>query len=269
MKREHARVVSIDEVIHLTRYRTPDDLPVSPVARRLPTLFFYSRFLYLVVKTATLIRLGRARDRDLYAGCWQVVQALERVGVRVTLEGMEHYRTLEGPCVFVGNHMSSLETFALPAVLMPHRKVTFIVKRGLVTYPVFKHVMRYFDPITVGRTNPREDLRAMLSQGLEKLKRGVSIVVFPQATRTTQFDRRGFNSIGAKLAARAGVPIVPVAVKTDAWGNGRWLKDFGRIDPTKRVYIGFGKPIIASGNGKAAHRQVLAFIEGRLAQVAV
>ncbi len=51
------------------------------------------------------------------------------------------------------------------------------------------------------------------------------------------------SSIGTKLAQKAGTAIIPIALKTDAWNNGRWLKDFGTITPQKKVYFAFGPPI--------------------------
>jgi 1-acyl-sn-glycerol-3-phosphate acyltransferase len=160
--------------------------------------------------------------------------------------------------------MSTLETFVLPVIISSFLESTFIVKQSLVDYPVFKHIMRSRNPITVGRENPREDLRAVLEGGAERLKRGVSIVVFPQTTRRLTFIPAEFNTIGVKLAKRAGVPVVPIALKTDAWGNGRWLKDYGKIDPSKKVYFEFGKPLWIKERGVEEHEQIVAFIKGKL-----
>jgi hypothetical protein len=49
----------------------------------------------------------------------------------------------------------------------------------------------------------------MMDGGLARLKQGISIVVFPQTTRMVDFDASQFNSIGVKLAKKAGVPVVP------------------------------------------------------------
>jgi 1-acyl-sn-glycerol-3-phosphate acyltransferase len=57
------------------------------------------------------------------------------------------------------------------------------------------------------------------------------------------------------------VPVVPIALKTDAWGLGRRLKDFGPIRPDKRVHIAFGDPLRITGSGKEAHQSVMDFIE--------
>ena len=55
-------------------------------------------------------------------------------------------------------------------------------------------------------------------------------------------------------------------MKTDVWGMGRWLKDFGRIDPSKPVRVSFGEPVHISGNGKTEHRSAVEFIRTKLAK---
>jgi len=160
--------------------------------------------------------------------------------------------------------MSTLEAFVLPTIIQPLKRVAFVVKRSLVEYPIFGHLMRARDPIVVGRTNPREDLKAVLEGGLGRLQSGISIVVFPQKTRSALFDPAAFNSIGIKLAKRAQVPVIPLALKTDAWGNGARLKDFGKIDPAKTVHFAFGPPLRVQGSGAAEHQQVVEFIREHL-----
>ena len=87
----------------------------------------------------------------------------------------------------------------------------------------------------------------MLNGGVERLKAGISIIVFPQTTRMTQFDPEQFNSIGVKIAKKAGVPVVPLALKTDAWANGKFLKDFGAVDPRKEVHFTFADALEIEG----------------------
>jgi 1-acyl-sn-glycerol-3-phosphate acyltransferase len=160
--------------------------------------------------------------------------------------------------------MSTLETFVLPAIIAPFRDTTFVVKQSLIDYPVFRYVMRSRDPVTVGRTNPREDLKAVLDGGTERLKAGRSIVIFPQTTRAPAFNTGDFNSIGVKLAKKAGVPIIPIALRTDAWANGKRFKDFGRIRPARKVHVDFGEPITVRDRGTEEHEEIVRFIQGRL-----
>jgi 1-acyl-sn-glycerol-3-phosphate acyltransferase len=191
-------------------------------------------------------------------------RALEAAGVRFDISGLEHVAAVEGSCVFIGNHMSTLETFILPVILLPFKKITFVVKQSLMDYPVFGHVMRSRDPIAVGRTNPREDLRAVLEGGAARLGRGISLVIFPQTTRVPEFVPKEFNTIGIKLAKRADAPVIPFALKTDAWGNGRLVKDFGRIDPSRTAHFAFGAPLRVTQQGAAEHQEIIEFIASNL-----
>jgi 1-acyl-sn-glycerol-3-phosphate acyltransferase len=124
--------------------------------------------------------------------------------------------------------------------------------------------MRSVKRIPVGRVNPREDLKAVLTRGAEYLRAGVSVVIFPQSTRAVTFDAEAFNSLGVKLAERAGVPVIPLALKTDFMANGRLIKDVGPVDPRKTIHFAFGAPLRIEKNDKAAHQAVVDFVATRL-----
>ena len=245
------------------RYRSPPRR-VSAFARAFPGARFYSRVVSIVVRASRCAQRGAYDTAAWVASSREILRALEEVGVRVEVDGAAGFRALDTPCVFVGNHMSTLETFVLPGIVASSRETTFVVKESLVDYPVFKHVMRARNPVTVGRDNPREDLKAVLEGGEARLRAGTSMIVFPQTTRGLVFDPAAFNTIGVKLARRAGVPVVPVALKTDAWGNGKRLKDFGRIDPAKTVHFAFGDPIPVVGRGAVEHQAVVDFVAAHL-----
>ncbi len=244
-------------------YRTPP-LAIPASARLFPGLAFYRRAAMIVWRAGRAAARGEYDDAAWSASSLAIFRALEAAGVRLAIDGADRFAALDGPCVFVGNHMSTCETFLLPTIIRPWRPLTFVVKRELLEYPVFGHVMRSRDPVLVGRANPREDLKAVLEGGAARLRDGISIVVFPQTTRTPVFEPALFNSIGVKLARRAQVPVLPIALKTDAWGNGRLVKDIGRIDPARTIHIEFGEPQRVQGAGAAEHQRVVDFIRGRL-----
>jgi 1-acyl-sn-glycerol-3-phosphate acyltransferase len=245
-------------------YRTPER-PRFWMARSLPGLFFYTHVARIVLQASRPARRGRYDGRRWILSSLDTIRSLESVGGRFVIEGLDILSRLDTPCVFVGNHMSILETFVLPCLIQPHRDVTFVIKESLVNYPFFGHVMKSRRPIIVGRTNPREDLKAVLDEGAARIDAGVSVIIFPQTTRSTRFDPKKFNSLGVKLARRCRVPVVPFALLTDAWGLGRRLKDFGRIRPELDVRIRFGDPLPVRGSGKEEHQITVDFIQDRLA----
>ncbi|MFO7706926.1 MAG: lysophospholipid acyltransferase family protein [Desulfobacterales bacterium] len=244
-------------------YRSPDR-PAAWLARHHPELVFYAKIAAVVWSASRLARKGRYDGAEWIRSSMTVLRALESVGGSFDLENLNVVKKLTSPCVFIGNHMSILETFILPCLIQPHRDVTFVVKQSLMSYPRFGHVLRSRNPVVVKRENPREDLKIVLEEGQQRLEAGVSVIIFPQTTRSADFDPQKFNSLGVKLARRCRVPIVPVALKTNAWGLGRRLKDIGRIRPDKRVHIRFGEPLTVRGSGKEEHHHVMDFIASHL-----
>jgi 1-acyl-sn-glycerol-3-phosphate acyltransferase len=228
-------------------------------------LWFYTLHSRIVLRSRSLALKDRYDDAEWVRASWDILRSLERCGARFHIAGLDHIRAADGPVVFVSNHMSTLETQIFPCLIAPIKPVTFIVKRSLTTMPIFGPVMRSRDPITVGRVNPREDMVEVMTEGTKRLQAGTSVIVFPQATRHQVFQPARFNSLGVKVAGRAGVPVVPVAIKTDFWRPGRgWRKDFGPLDRSQPIHMEFGAPLAVEGNGKVQHEAVVEFIRSRL-----
>jgi len=237
---------------------------ISWLASRFPSIAFYSQMAAIVWRAGLKASRGPYGDQDWVNSSLEVVRALERVGVEFEVTGIEHLKQLDSPCLVVGNHMSTLETCVLPGLVQPCRDVTFVVKQSLLDYPVFKHVMRSRDPIAVSQTDPRADFKAMMQGGQERLAKGISLIVFPEGERAAKFNPDAFNTIGVKLARKADVPIVPLALETSAWGIGKWIPDMGKIDPSRKVHFTFGEPISVEGRGTEEQEQIVAFIVDKL-----
>jgi 1-acyl-sn-glycerol-3-phosphate acyltransferase len=235
-------------------------------ARVFPSLVFYFHLILIVWRAGMQARKGQYSDQQWVESSFQVFSRLERAGIRVEISGVETLEMLSGPVVFVGNHMSMMETMILPMIIQPVTPVTYVIKQSLLEYPVFKYIMRSRNPIAVSRSNPRQDLKTVLEEGSARLRAGVSVIVFPQTTRSHSFDRQQMSSIGVKLAKKAGVPVVPIALKSDCWNNGSLVKDCGRLDPSKTAYFRFGKAITVEGKGDAEQEATCDFIEKALQQ---
>jgi 1-acyl-sn-glycerol-3-phosphate acyltransferase len=262
---------SFVETVFSDKFLTGDayrsaELAAGVFSKFFPSLSFYARLLagpvlWLSARAAN----GRCDAAAwVHASVW-VTELMESLGCPIEVQGMDAIAAEPGPCLFVANHMSTLETFMLPGIIRPRRPMTFVVKKSLTTMPFFGAIMRSRDPVVVNRLNPREDLTAVLEGGVERLNKGVSLVIFPQSTRSRLFDARQFNSIGVKLARRAGAPIVPLALKTDAWGQGRKIKEYGKINPRLPVRYRFAAPVRVEGQGKTEHAAICDYIERTLA----
>lgn len=243
---------------------TSPDRNLNGVARLFPSLYFYPVFAYLVWRSTREIKNGAYTDERWVESSADVFRLAESVGMRFIVENFSVVKELNDPCVFVGNHMSTLETLILPCMIRPFRRLTFVVKESLLNHPFFRHILRSRNPIAVGRVSPKEDFRQIMDGGVKFLEEKVSVVIFPQTTRTSSVDPKSFNSVGIKLARRAGVPVVPLALKTDAWSTGRFIRDLGRIHPERTVHFKFGDPLRIEGNGKLEHARVVQFITSKL-----
>ncbi len=236
----------------------------SIISRKLPSSVFFIRLLYRI--TEARIKSGKSLYdyTAWYEDCLKLLRALEDAGCIFRITGIENLTEHRGSCVIVANHMSTLETVVLSAITFPMKKISFVVKEDLIRYPLFGPVLAATDPIVVTRTQPRKDLITVLKEGTRSLGEGRSVVIFPQTSRSTELRAEQFNTIGVKLAKRADVPIIPLALKTDAWRTGGYLKDLGRIDPSHPVYFSFGKPLSVQGQGGSVHRAILEFIQKNL-----
>lgn len=249
-------------------YDTPENTPRLLLDRLFlnSRWYFVGGYISVVLKARSLAVKGQYNNEKWAESSFNIVRLIEGCGGRIHLRGLENTHSVREPVVFISNHMSTLETFVFPCIIAPHRNVTYVVKESLMNHAIFGPVMRSRDPIAVSRINPREDFQKVMTKGKELLAKGISVIVFPQTTRTREFWEEDFNSMGVKLAKAAGVKAVPVAIKTDFWGNGRILKDLGVVNRQEPVWMEFGEPLSIGGNGKEEHGQIVKFITSCLRQ---
>lgn len=257
--------MNVDQYLHTLR---TEHGYKSPVRQRFlskylpgsPSLLYYVRLLYTLFLASFSARRGTLDNVKWAMYSHRVLRVVESVGGRVNISGLEHVADRQGPVVYIGNHMSLLETMILPGIALAFHRINFVIKEELRHYPFFGPIFRSLGLIAVSRKNPREDFKVVLNEGHKFISDGGSVIIFPQATRNVVFDQTVFNTLGVKLASRAGVPVVPVAIKTDFHGNGKWIKDMGPIDPGKPIYFKFGGQLPVSGKSRDIHRRVVDFI---------
>lgn len=248
-------------------YQTPPDTPRAWGDRLLlnTRLYFWTSFVGIALYSRWLLTQGRYDPAAWIRSSRAVWRLVERCGGRFHVSGLDHVRQAGPAAVFVANHTSTLEATILPGLIGSIRPLCFVVKSSLIDYPIMGPITQASHPIVVGRANPREDFQQVLQEGTARLVAGTSVVLFPESTRSASFDPARFNSLGAKLARRANIPLLPIALKTDFLGMGRVIRDFGPLYRKRPIHIAFGPPLPVTGTGKTAHQESVAFIAQKLA----
>lgn len=252
--------MSFEDAMNSMLFSRNYETPISDVRISFPTLRFYFGMIGIFRDADKTFKAGRYSAERWIHDSEQVARLLERLGVCLHIDGVENI-DFDGPCVFEANHMSTMETMFLPCIIEPRKDVTFVVKKSLLRYPVLGPVLASREPLALGRANPREDLALVLDGGSKILASGRSIIIFTQGSRMPVVEEKDFNSLGVKLARKAKVPVVPIALKTDAWAEGTLIKDLGLIRPQLPVRIRFGKAVTISGPGREEHAQIVRFIK--------
>ncbi|GMQ56054.1 lysophospholipid acyltransferase family protein [Vallitalea sediminicola] len=160
-------------------------------------------------------------------------------GSKVTISGIENIP--DETVLFVGNHRSIFDVVLLIKVI--NRPFGFIGKKELTKIPYLNLLLKLTGGLFLDRNNFREGLKIILA-GIEMLKSGLSMLIFPEGTRNKESEEPlPFKQGSLKLAEKANVPIVPFGIKgTDnIYENNNGLT----VKPA-RVKINFGKPILLS-----------------------
>jgi 1-acyl-sn-glycerol-3-phosphate acyltransferase len=160
-------------------------------------------------------------------------------GVKIEVQGHEHI-PVGKPLVFACNHASQFDILiVLEALPVQFR---FVVKKELFKIPLFGFALHHAGYIPIDRSGGKAALRSV-QEAAERVKKGTSIVIFPEGTRSPDGLLMPFKMGGILIAIKAGCPIVPVAIS----GSHKVLpKGSIRVHPG-RIRITFGLPVQTVG----------------------
>jgi 1-acyl-sn-glycerol-3-phosphate acyltransferase len=126
----------------------------------------------------------------------------------IQVEGLEHLRPGQA-YVFAANHRSNFDIFALVSVL-PGRFL-WVAKKSLFNIPILGQALSRMGSISVDRDNLRSAVQS-LDRATATVKRGVSLIIFPEGTRALTRELLPFKKGVFIMAIKAGQPIVPVSI---------------------------------------------------------
>jgi len=245
-------------------YETPEDVRISPkrflFGRRLA---LYLDFFKIVLRCRRWSLKGIFSDPAFWDQSDKIREVMEQYGGRFHISGLQNLHT-QGPFVVVANHMGVLETQIMPWIIGCFSPISVVMKESLYNSWLFGPIAKSTKSIGLSRQNLKADLDLIMKEGVQHLSKGRSIVIFPEGTRKNYFSKKQFNSLGVKLAGRAGAKVVPIAIKTDFMEPGTISSYFGPIHPERKVMIAVGEPMNIEGRGKREHQNCLDFIEKNL-----
>ncbi len=146
-------------------------------------------------------------------------------GLDFRVEGRENIPA--GTAIILAKHQSAWETIAMQLIFPPQ---TWVLKKELLWIPFFGWGLAMMWPVGIDRATGKKALRQVISQGTDRLKRGLWMVIFPEGTRTTPGEEVRYAIGGAMLAEKSGYPVVPVCHNAgEFWPKKGFIKQPGTI----------------------------------------
>lgn len=160
-------------------------------------------------------------------------------GLHYSIEGTENIPHEDQPVIYMSKHQSTWETVLFQNLFPP---MVWVLKKELMWIPIFGWGLAMLKPIAINRSAGRKAINQLIAQGRQRLDEGLSVIIFPEGTRTAPGAEPHYHVGGALLASKSGYPVIPIAHNAGCyWPKRTLLKYPGTI----RVVI--GQPINTKG----------------------
>jgi 1-acyl-sn-glycerol-3-phosphate acyltransferase len=180
---------------------------------------FVAAMLLLIFGPPVLLVAWLTNKHDLVYP-WALFGArnwLRLSGMKVRVIGREHLEPTQ-TYVFISNHRSYLDTATLFAYT--GRRLGLLAKKELLGVPILGFGMGFVNIMAIDRSNS-ERARLTVEAATERIRSGISFGVFAEGTRARPGEYLPFKKGAFYMAAQAGVPIVPVAIKNSDFLMGK------------------------------------------------
>lgn len=204
-------------------------------------------FLFLILSVPVLLAewiIGKINPSAKDKSCKAIVDWGFRgvaflAGTRVIVRGKENIPA-DTAVLYVGNHRSYFD-IVLTSNCFPG--ITgYVAKAEMMKYPLLNIWMKNIHCLFLNRTNIKEGMKTILA-GIEDVKNGISLCIFPEGTRNKTADTfLPFHEGSFKIAEKGGVPVVPMTIVNSA---DVFEDHLPKVKKTT-VVIDFGQPIVIS-----------------------
>ncbi|MBY0595188.1 lysophospholipid acyltransferase family protein [Bacillus bingmayongensis] len=208
--------------------------------------FFKIFYLILIVIgiTPRLWRIKRKantmspqeKDRLVYKTTnWFGKKMVRVAGSTVQVNGLENVPK-DKPVLVVSNHQSDMDIPVLLGYL--NKPIGFVSKAEIKKFPLVPTWMELMNCVFMDRSDRRQSLQA-IKDGIELLKNGHSIVIFPEGTRSKGGEMGDFKAGSFHLAVKSGVAILPVTLD----GTYKMFEANGNCMKPAQATVTISKPI--------------------------
>jgi 1-acyl-sn-glycerol-3-phosphate acyltransferase len=213
--------------------------------------------IFFVIASAVLPIRGRFALARGYA--YTVLGGLAVLcDLRHEVRGAENFP--DAAHVALWKHASAWETVAQFII---GRSQSLVLKRELMWIPFFGWGLAQLRMIPINRASGASAVNLVISAGEQRLREGLSVLVFPEGTRVAAGETRKYGVSGALLASRAGVVVVPVA--HDA---GYYWQRRGLLKRRGVITVSVGPPIAAAGrDAREINAEAQVWIEAEIRRI--
>lgn len=161
----------------------------------------------------------------------------------------------QGGCLIVCNHLSYADGLAICARL--HRPARFLIFSSFTRVPVLGGLLRAIGAIPVAAEDGRRALLASIEAAVEAAKAGECVLIFPEGKLTRSGSTDSFRGGMERIAARAGVPVIPAFLHGlyGTWMSRAPHRDRPRL--RRRVEVRFGEPLPPTVSAAEARQAVM------------
>jgi 1-acyl-sn-glycerol-3-phosphate acyltransferase len=194
-------------------------------------------WLYVILTVPTFGLFSLIIRKHFWAYIW-CKGLLKILGIKI--EVIKNKELPKGIYIFMSNHQSQLDIPVLEKVLKPYN-IRFLAKKSLFKIPFFGWGIKALGYVPVEREDPREGLKSVLAC-IERIKKGFSLVIFPEGTRSPTGELLPFKLGGFIIPLKSKIPVVAVSI----WGTRDILPKgalWFRISSRKKVKVYIDEPI--------------------------
>ena len=200
----------------------------------------------------------RGRTYLFWARSWAKA-VLFCAGIPVRIEVAERARLLPS-AVLMANHESAIDTLVL--FLAVPQEVRFLAKKSIFYVPFLGWSMWLAGFVPVERERP-DTAREVFGELAGRLRNGLSVLIFPEGTRSRDGQLHEFKKSGFLLALKAGTPIVPIGIS----GSRAVLGTRGLVIGPGEVVVRVGEPVSTEGLGIAGRRLLMEKVRSEISRL--